>query len=329
MRKKSHQLQWLEEMNHRGELTKEEANTYQRLKLGYKGEVNFDKLCSYFLDKPFPIIDDITLSYQENVLQMDKIIVNDHTITLIDIKNYHGQYTFVNNAWYAQQKLLPHNIYEQLRRAKRITKRLLDDFHINMKVEGVLIFMNPQSEITIKDEVAETTLTYEQIPLWLMSLNENYRKSPANGWEAVIQKHIIPSYRADYICSEKRLAQLKKGIRCQNCGSFDMVQSRYTINCASCGSNEPKDTAYTRTVCEYGTIMHHYPLKNKAILQFFGDNYNKIYVRKILKKHFIPQKNIGKKNIQYTNKGCLFEYWFEDSLDYFQKIEQRKLWNNN
>jgi len=327
MRKKSHQLQWLEEMNHRGELTKEEANTYQRLKLGYKGEVNFDKLCAYFLDKPFPVIDDVTLSYQENVLQMDKIIVNDHTITLIDIKNYHGQYTFVNNAWYAQQKLLPHNIYEQLRRAKRITKRLLDDFHINMKVEGVLIFMNPQSEITIKDEVAETTLTYEQIPLWLMSLNENYRKSPTNGWEAVIQKHIIPSYWADYICSEKRLAQLKKGIRCQNCGSFDMVQSRYTINCASCGSNEPKDTAYTRTVCEYGTIMHHRSLKRSDILAFLGDNYKEKYVKNILNKHFEPEENFGKRHIRYVNKGCQFPYWFEDKIDYFEKLEQRKFWH--
>ncbi|WP_146028753.1 hypothetical protein, partial [Tetragenococcus halophilus] len=64
MRKKSHKLQWLEEVNHRGELTKEEANVYHRSKLGHKGETGFDKLCSYFLDKPFSIIDDITLSYQ-------------------------------------------------------------------------------------------------------------------------------------------------------------------------------------------------------------------------------------------------------------------------
>lgn len=38
MRKKSHKLQWLEEVNHRGELTKEEANVYHRSKLGHKGE---------------------------------------------------------------------------------------------------------------------------------------------------------------------------------------------------------------------------------------------------------------------------------------------------
>ncbi|MCO8291126.1 nuclease-related domain-containing protein [Tetragenococcus halophilus] len=325
MRKKSHKLQWLEEVNHRGELTKEEANVYHRSKLGHKGETGFDKLCSYFLDKPFSIIDDITLSYQENILQMDKIIVNDHTIILIDIKNYHGQYTYVNNAWYTQ-KLLPHDIYEQLRRAKRITKRLLDDFHINMKVEGVLIFMNPQSEITIKDEVTETTLTYEKIPLWLMNLNENYRKCPANGWHTMIQNHTIPSYRTDYICSEKRLAQLKKGTRCQNCGSFHMIQKRYTLSCASCSFIEPKETAYARTICEYGTIMHNRSLKRSDILAFVGDDYKEKYIKNILNKHFEPEKNFGKRHIRYVNKGCQFPYWFENKSDYFEKLEQRKYW---
>lgn len=330
MRRKSHKLQWLEELNYRGELTKEEANVYQRLTSGYKGEVNFDKFCSLLLDQPFPVIDDVTLSYQENILQMDKIIINGRTIILIDIKNYQGQYTYVNNTWYTQYKLLTHNIYEQLRRAVRIIKRLLNDFQINMKVEGILVFINPQSEIIIKDEVAETTLTYEKIPLWLMNLNNNYQKCPSNDWKNIIQKYTVAPYRtADYICSEKRLSQLKKGIRCKKCGSFHVKQKHYIISCSSCGFIEPKETAHVQTICEYGTIMHHCPLKKKDILQFFGANYKERYIRQILKKHFIPQENIGKKNIQYVNKGCLFTYWFEDRLNYFQNIEQRKVWDNN
>lgn len=48
MRKKSYELQWLEVLNKRNELTTEEKNQYQRLQRGYFGEKDFDKMCHFF-----------------------------------------------------------------------------------------------------------------------------------------------------------------------------------------------------------------------------------------------------------------------------------------
>lgn len=45
MRKKSHELQWLEVMSQRKGLDEDEIKIYQRLKRPYQAEVNFDKIC--------------------------------------------------------------------------------------------------------------------------------------------------------------------------------------------------------------------------------------------------------------------------------------------
>ena len=50
MRKKSHELQWLEMINQRSGLSEEEIKIYQRLKRGYQGELTFDKIHQFFFE---------------------------------------------------------------------------------------------------------------------------------------------------------------------------------------------------------------------------------------------------------------------------------------
>jgi len=94
MRKKSHELQWLEAMSQRGGLNEEEIKMYQRLKRGFQGEVSFDKMCQLFLEEDVEFLDDLTLRYQFDTVQIDKILMAGNTIYVVDVKYYRWR-----NSW--------------------------------------------------------------------------------------------------------------------------------------------------------------------------------------------------------------------------------------
>ena len=64
-----------------------------------------------------------------------------------------------------------------------------------------------------------------------------------------------------------------------------------------------------------------YPFEN--IKKFFGDNVNQHYLSYILDKYFPIEKNAGYMSTR-KNKGILFEYWFENEMNYFNSLERIK-----
>lgn len=319
MRQKSHDLQYLETLYFRNGLTLEEEREYQNLLKGYRGELQFDMLCHYFSVEKRLMLDDITLRLGKNVTQIDKIIASGNTLYLIDIKNYQGNYCYENHCWTLNGNILSNNIFEQLRRAVRITQQILNQSGVNLSVKGVLIFMHVDSYIEMNDSVEELTLNASQIPQWLMSLKT---QDDPTAWQQALQTYKIPNYRTIRITSSKCFDKLTKGIRCVNCGSFaTKQQSRFSLKCL-CGHIESKEIAFSRTICEYSVIRHDKVLKKKAICEFIGAEYNPHYVREILKKYFrlIPGTKC------YENNGVCFDYLFKDRLEQVASVEKRIFW---
>lgn len=322
MRQKSHELQYLEVLHQRGGLTTEEEKEYQKLLKGYQGETQFDKMCRYFLSAEFITIDDITLQLGKSVTQIDKLIAEEKVLWVVEIKNYQGNYRYENNCWTVNGKILSNNICEQLSRACRITQQILNQKGIKMTVKGVLIFINPRSEVKIVDSVNELVLSPNQIPQWLMSLKA---PSKSMAWQSAIEDYRIPNYRTTRITTAERFAKLKKGIRCPNCGSFATKKQHYhTLEC-SCGYFQVKEKAILRTISEYGIIRYDISLKKKDIHEFIGKEYSLAYIETLLKKHF---KRIGD-TYYYENKGVNFDIWFDDKKEYFDSIDNRLFWNRN
>lgn len=74
MRKKSHELQFLDVLYKRKGLNEEEKKQYLRLKRGYEGERDFDNMCDLFLGNGYDEVNDLTLKNQQTIVQIDKII---------------------------------------------------------------------------------------------------------------------------------------------------------------------------------------------------------------------------------------------------------------
>lgn len=325
MRKKPHGLQWLETVGQRKQLSEKERWDLQRLQKGVLGEKQMDKMAETFLSGKITAIDDITLQYQSSIVQIDKILLIGSIVYIIDMKFYQGDYTLQDGSWQRNGKKLPTNILEQLRRAVRIIENILKEQGIQLQVKGVLAFLDPESNIQIKDDIAETILTFNKIPLWLTKLNQQSSDERYPHWKSILFQYQINDFRTKYKLTHAEAEQLQKGICCPRCHRFEIRQNKHTVIC-SCGYEEAKETAYTRTVCEYGVIFYDKDFSLKELKKFFGKDLQEHYLKYILKKHFVAIQSTTKKRFGHENKGILFDYWFEDELDDFKQLEKRKTW---
>lgn len=326
MRMKPQDLSWLEAVRQRGDLNDEEKKSYQRLLSGFQGEMAFDQFYDHFLGNEVSHLDDVTLGYRGDVLQMDKIFKHKNIIFLVDIKNYQGNYVYENNALKIGGTTFTNDIVEQARRARRIFTRLFEDYHLSLEVKNVIIFINERGKINLCDELPEIILNYEEIPSWLMSLRGYTQVTQNMNWQKLIKNYQIPHYGTNRICTIERLKRLKKGIHCAKCGNFSLTSKRYVLQCV-CGYVETKKIAYLRTICEYGLIMHHLPLKRSELAKFFGKGYSIDYIKNTLIEYFFPTQP-NKKDGRYQNYGQPFEYWFKDQSDQLEKLVKRKDWQS-
>lgn len=322
-RKMSHELQWYHVLNQRTS-TREGKFRYENLYHGYLGESYLDQLVEIFGEN-LDYLDDLTLAFQEATIQIDKILVANDTLWLLDMKYYQGHYIFQNNNWYKNGKILLTNILEQLRKAQRVAQNILNKHQIPLKVVGVLAFMNPKANIEIIDQVPEKILFYQEIASWLYELNSGPILNTSDQWKSALLRYAVPSFKTQKSLPMENLKNLRKGICCRSCHGFQITEKRHFVVC-SYGHWEPKETAYTRTVCDFGVLFHDQELKKKQLKEFFGASVNLHYLTFILDKHFPVAKNTGHTSTR-KNKGILFEYWFENEMDYFNSLENRKNWH--
>lgn len=325
MRNKPHKLTWLENMQLRTELTPAERKEYQRLSIGYQGEVAFDSLFGYFVPKAAVVWDDLNLSYQGNLFQMDKSFISGNTWHFVDVKNYQGNYQYQKGRWFRNEQLLTYNLFEQMQRSLRIGDRMMADAQVDIRLQGHIVFIQPQAKILLQEKPPIQVVTYAQLQQWLTQLNGDYQTPFNRHCENVLWRFQVPPYRSEQGCSEERLRQLRKGFHCAHCGSFAVDFDTFKMECCSCGQSEAKEEVYTRTVCEYGVLMHHKPLTKKELMEFLGEQASSRYLKIILRKHFELERNNGKSSC-YKNKGVPFEEWFADKRDYFKKVAARVSW---
>lgn len=321
------ELQYLQILSQRKKLNKEEGSQLRNLKKGYIGETWLDQEQLRLTGRTIFGMDDLDLRTDRSRVQIDKLLVAGDTAYVVDVKNYSGKYVLEGNQWTINGKILQKNILEQLHNAVRAIKRIFDKEDIVLNVQGVLVFIGPNSEITVLDEITDQIVTRENLSMWLVALEQKARTSTEADWQHAIAKEIIKNFPCKRKFKIDQMKDLNKGVHCRKCGSYHLMETSYAVVCLDCGEAEPKETAYTRTVCECGVLFHDRDLSLGLLRDFFGVKANISCLRKVLKKHFRIKNRAGRSSTYY-NKGCLFEYWFKDEMAYFRNLEKRVSWQN-
>lgn len=331
MRKKSLELQYLETLAQRTKLSFAEQQQLVADQKGFQGESAVDYLTQAILPTQTEMMDDVNLCVDGKRVQIDKLIQVGRKLYLIDMKNYHGRYSFRNRTWYHNGKPLTHSIFSQIERAHDILARIFAEHHLVIEVVKVIVFTNPTAVIEVDDHAGIIVKYLWEYCDWLQKLC--HEEEAANlSWKKVLQNYCVAPYRPveDFSVDSRKIWQ---GICCPKCGNFWWQQERFALQCKICGYREAKETAYVRTICDYGTLYFRQNLRLSEVTQFFGNGYNRRYLAYTLKKHFIPL-NFKGKQFAYRNPGETFEFSFKNQQRNFKQLEQRVNWkcsprNNN
>lgn len=328
MRKKSPELQYLETLTTRVELSHKEEQQLESDRKGFSGELTIDRLTQEIVPEQSLMLDDLNLQADGQRVQLDKLIQIGNKLYLIDMKDYHGQYSFRGRTWYHNGKPLTHSIFGQIERAHDILARIFAEHHLTIAIVKVIVFTDPSAVIEIEDQSGIIVKYLWEYCDWLQKLCRAVQgtslRQPRIPWQKVLQKYFVAPYRPETDFAQDS-RQLWQGIICPRCGNFWWQQEHYALQCKTCGYREAKETAYVRTICDYGTLYFRHNLQVSRLVEFFGEGYSKRYLKMMLQKYFIPLKYKSKK-FAYHNFGVIFEYSFKDQEQYFDHLKKRATW---
>jgi hypothetical protein len=287
-RKKSYELEVLEYLNNRMNLTGKFRQYYFSLKKGYEGETHFDSLTEN-LQCDCLILNDLLLTSNNNDFQIDSLIITSDMIYLFEIKNHDGDYYYESGKFYKVSHAEIINPLHQLDRKETLFRQLLLKHGYNLSLSPSVVFIH--SEFTLYQSPMNKPIIYPtQIRQYLDNLN-NISSKLNRGHRKLADKlkslHIertfqenIPSYEYD---------KLKKGIVCTKCHSFDMVVSGAECTCPKCGHTEKVAEAVIRSINEFRVLfpdckittnkIHDWCLiisSKKRIYRILDSNYKKV-----------------------------------------------------
>lgn len=252
-----------------------------------------------------------------------------NSLYILDAKDYHGNYAYNGGQWYCNDKKLENNILYQLQRAKTILESFLKMVGLSdLKVRGALIFTAGDCRLAREGTLAEEVVMENQIASWLSNksqlpfvTDEKVKRQLKAALEDKQQARVKTALAVE----ADTLGDMKQGICCESCRSFDLEKKHHMLVCRNCGHEESKEKAYVRTICEFGLIFHEEELTIGRVSHFFGRGWSRDSIKRMLKKHFNSTDKKGKAS-SYGNFGLDFEEWFEEEQEYFKKTEERLKW---
>lgn len=226
------------------------------------------------------------------------LITNTHCY-VFEIKNYDHKYTHNNGICRVKNKKVKNSPVAQARKNFLNLKKICNEFSPHIQVKGALILTSVDQEAEIQSPVEDIeVILRNNLRKYIREIADEERKAQVYGH---IDKEGLIQYFEQYEIMNPNLAcpitddemtNLRKGICCANCGSFDLdFNNREKYVKCSCGFHEPREEAILRTICEYGVLRYDKQLTRKELLEFFGGQISRNVLRKILKKHFEIRRN--------------------------------------
>lgn len=291
MLEKSLELQYLEIMERRNGLKEKEQFNLKLQQRGFLGESELYKLLLKHGQRDWALLHDLWLGVG-GTSQIDLLLVSRSGILVLDAKNYEGHYSHINGQAMINGKRLNHDIFIQLSRSVEKVREMCKQLGYNGTVKGRVVFVNPDSQIQVEGATAEIALNRAGLIGLLQQIYESEVISmPANMNPLQMQKLISERFKIKNPYPPKSLSveevsQLKAGLCCPECSSFEVELSRYKAICCQCGHVESKERAIVRAICEYGLLTHERVLRSTEIQVFMGNQVPFHYVSKILSKNF-------------------------------------------
>jgi Nuclease-related domain len=251
---------------------------------GYEGEQLFAELLRDQEDT-WTIFHDVILEWNNTMFQIDTFIIFRNKIYLFEIKNYEGDFYIENDVWYSSSNKEIKNPLLQLSRCESLLRQLLQHHGFRIPIESYIIFINPEFTLfqaTMKLPIILPT----QLKRFLSQLKTAHQSTSSNQRLAELITTLrkdkspytkIPSYTFD---------ELKKGIICNVCSSFEIISKNRQLICRNCGSREGVDSGVLRTTLQFKTLFPNEKITSKVIYDWCQIIDSRKTISRVLAKYF-------------------------------------------
>lgn len=248
-RRKPVELAVLESLAGRMGLAPKLERQLDALRSGYSGEVALDQSLVALQDSVVQLSDVTFVGNQ--VCQLDTVLVSANGIYLLDVKNWQGAYTVGEHGFAS----LANDPLDQLKRAEKLFRRLLEQERIALPVESRLVFVNP--ELTLYGVQPEMPLVLpQQLPAYVERIGE--RAGLLTEREERVARRILRYHSDDNPYRQKvdySWEAVGNGMLCAACRKLLVEKSHKYLLCPSCGVVEAKGAALRRTKRELDVLF--------------------------------------------------------------------------
>ncbi|SFL44901.1 Nuclease-related domain-containing protein [Gracilibacillus orientalis] len=145
-RDKPYELQLYDALNRRKLLSKEERKKYNKLQVGYQGELLLDDYVGKIPDECI-MLQDLSLSFKNRYFQIDSILIINNQLHLFEVKNYQGEYYYEKDKLYLEQGVEVDDPLTQLKRSESLLRQLVSGLGFHISIQARVVFVN--SEFTL------------------------------------------------------------------------------------------------------------------------------------------------------------------------------------
>jgi hypothetical protein len=254
MRSAPNLLSQLPRLMHRLPHVEAVADDHYKIRAGFGGEQHVDSiLLRSRFSSPASLIGDLQLA--DRFCQIDTIVVTDHFVLILEVKNFSGTLSFNEDRFHMEQTTREGNKYgynspvTQVWNAREELLAILSLAGISCPVHGAIVLPYPS---TLIDRMpSEFPVVYGY------SLNRFISTLPRTG------RTISPEETAQLLINQQQPFpkmdfqgmynynpnQLKKGVLCGKCGSACQKVSERLLLCRSC--KQPVEDGYRRALDDW------------------------------------------------------------------------------
>lgn len=283
-------LDVLRELEKRGVIDAELASEFHRLKRGAAGEKAVLNFLQEFGADYWGVVKNMWFKHF-GAFECDLLLITKSHIHPIEIKNYTGVVEFRESQCLVNGKKTGHNPITQAQRVTTNIEQIMQSSTLPLNIQGTLIFIGQHNEVLVHDSVNNLKIIRSnqlRNYIWqLVKEEQKYYGIPINKHEVV--RH-LEHFETDnpftgHEISDEIKKQVRLGICCSHCGSFDVDTGKSYVSC-ECGMYEPRENAIVRTICEYGVIYFDKELNTTELFNFFGGSISRRTLQKYLNNYF-------------------------------------------
>ena len=297
-RSESKELVGMRYLNNRMELGAKDKFHLMNLENGYTGEVEFDRATETLSEERY-VMDDLLLQVNNSYFQIDKLIISQGLINLIDVKYHKGDYYLESDKLYSVTSGREFkNPVIQLKRSETLFRQLLQNLKLNYLVQASVVFNNPEFTL-YQAPMDQPIFLPTQITRFIKELNDTPSKMDENHRKLAQKLLSLHQVKNPFTTlPEYDYNQLEKGMHCRACGSFNTsIDARHLV-CGKCGNSERVEHSIVQQIEEFKLLFPERKITTQSIYEWCSMDINKRRITRVLKKF-------------YTAKGTTSNTYYE------------------